>query len=371
MADGAASWRLEIRDGLHRGAVLDMPAGSLLLLGADAQCELVLADAGVAPRHLSLLVGASGVELRALDAAIACDETVLAPGARCELHGSAAIGLPGSAVTLRLESGAGRADGEPVALPPLHAPARDAARSPTHEATHEAPPPAARDRRRRRWLAHATAVAASLAIVAGVAAAAIGAAADKPALSRDALAALLDASGLQHSLRIVEEGAGLGLRGVVEPAAAQALRQQLAQRGWRVAAQWQTPAQLLAAAENVFRTHGISVSLRYLGDGRLEAAQVDPADPRIRELAQTVRSDVAGLNELRFAPYTPPRPAVTDPGKRMTAIVNGPAPYIATADNSRYLVGALLPDGHRVRAIDAEGVQLERDGTTTRLRIDD
>jgi type III secretion protein D len=189
--------------------------------------------------------------------------------------------------------------------------------------------------------------------------------------SKEALAALIAESGLQTVVRIVDENAAPALRGVVEPAAARALQQQLAQRGWRVALRLQSPAELLAATENVFRTHGVAATLSYLGDGRIEAARVDADEAKTRQLAAIAQRDVADLTELRFAPGPRARAAVTDPGKRLTAIVSGPTPYVATADNSRYLVGALLPDGHRVRAIDDGGVQLERDGASTRLSFDD
>jgi type III secretion protein D len=351
-----APWRLAVGSGLHDGAEVALLPGALLLIGADASCDVVLADEGVAPRHLSLLAGAHAIELRAFDAAIGVTPSggqtiTLAPGMRHELHDGATLVLGASVVELALHR-----DAAPVET---EAPVEEIAK-----AVNKPP---------RRRVVHATAAAAliaTIALSAGVAAMMRGGA-PPAAPSKEALAALIAESGLQTVVRIVDENAAPALRGVVEPAAAQALQQQLAQHGWRVALRLQSPAELLAATENVFRTHGVAATLNYLGDGRIEASRVDADEAMTRQIAETARRDVAGLAELRIAPSPRRRAPLTDPGKRLTAIVSGPTPYVATADNSRYLVGALLPDGHRVQAIDDGGVQLERDGVSTRLAFDD
>jgi type III secretion protein D len=346
-------WRIGVGSGLHDGAEVALAPGTLLLIGADPSCDVVLADDGIAPRHLSLLAGAHALELRAFDGALSVttgsETTTVAPGLRHELRDGATLLLTGSAVELALHR-----DAQTVEAP----------QAPAAETAPSAPP--------RRWLRATAAVAvfATIALSAGVAATMRGASAPA-APGNEALAALIAESGLQTVVRVVDENAAPTLRGVVEPAAAQALQQRLAERGWRVALRLQSPAGLLAATENVLRTHGVAARLSYLGDGRIEAAQVDADEAKLLQLAETARRDVNGLTELRFAPGARRRPSVADPGKRLTAIVSGPTPYVATADNSRYLVGALLPDGHRVQAIDDGGVQLERDGVSTRLAFDD
>ncbi len=352
-------WRITVGAGLHDGAEVALAPGALLLIGADASCDVVLADDGIAPRHLSLLAGAQAIELRAFDGALGVtmssgEAITLAPGLRHALHDGATLTLADSVVVLALHR-----DGAATVA--------ETTRPPGAENAPTAPP--------RRWLRATVATAAAavlttIALSAGVAAMMRGASA--PAVpSQDALAALIAESGLQTVVRIVGENASPTLRGVVEPAAAQALQQRLAERGWRVALRLQSPAELVAATENVLRTHGVAASLRYIGDGRIEATQVDADEAQLRQLAETARRDVAGLTELRFAPGPRRRAPPGEPGKRLTAIVSGPTPYVATADNSRYLVGALLPDGHRVQAIDDGGVQLERDGVSTRLAFED
>jgi type III secretion protein D len=95
------------------------------------------------------------------------------------------------------------------------------------------------------------------------------------------------------------------------------------------------------------------------------------ADALARATA-TARRDVAGLRELVVdnEPTTPPpqnTPVADDPGKRVAAIVPGDSPYVVTADGTRYFVGALLPTGHRVEAIEAHRVVLTRDGRQSQL----
>ena len=60
-------------------------------------------------------------------------------------------------------------------------------------------------------------------------------------------------------------------------------------------------------------------------------------------------------------------PVAADPGKRVAAIVPGDPAYVVTADGTRYFTGAVLPTGHRIQAIQANLVQLERDGQISQL----
>ena len=50
-----------------------------------------------------------------------------------------------------------------------------------------------------------------------------------------------------------------------------------------------------------------------------------------------------------------------------SAIVPGDPAYVVTADGTRYFTGAVLPTGHRIQAIQANLVQLERDGQISQL----
>jgi len=73
-------------------------------------------------------------------------------------------------------------------------------------------------------------------------------------------------------------------------------------------------------------------------------------------------------NTVRPAP--PPAPPVSDdPGKRIASLVAGASAYLVTVDGARYFVGAILPTGHRIVAIERTAVALERDGQRTSLNF--
>lgn len=78
---------LRILSGLHRGAALPLDCAALLL-GAGEDCDVVLADRGLAPRHARLAPGMDGWRLEPLDGEVgaghdgaAQDRVDLAPGA--------------------------------------------------------------------------------------------------------------------------------------------------------------------------------------------------------------------------------------------------------------------------------------------------
>ena len=76
--------------------------------------------------------------------------------------------------------------------------------------------------------------------------------------------------------------------------------------------------------------------------------------------------------EVKLAsPDLKPIPATVndDPGKRIASLVAGASAYLVTVDGARYFVGAMLPTGHRIVAIEKTAVALERDGQKTSLKF--
>ena len=53
--------------------------------------------------------------------------------------------------------------------------------------------------------------------------------------------------------------------------------------------------------------------------------------------------------------------------KRVVSVVGGEDGYVQTRDGSRYFVGAVLPDGHTVTAIEEQSVTVQKDGRITNL----
>ena len=122
----------------------------------------------------------------------------------------------------------------------------------------------------------------------------------------------------------------------------------------------------------VLRVPGVPARADYGGAGRVSVHAREADADALARAGATARRDVAGLRDLVVTnePTVPPpqdTPVADDPGKRVAAIVPGDSPYVVTADPTRYFIGALLPTGHRVDAIEAHKVVLTRDGRQSEL----
>ncbi|MCM5678256.1 hypothetical protein M8A51_01795 [Schlegelella sp. S2-27] len=133
---------------------------------------------------------------------------------------------------------------------------------------------------------------------------------------------------------------------------------------------------LVDAVQDVFRVNSVDARASLQADGsvRVDAREADAA--KLQRVEALVRRDVPGLVALAVrneAPPLPPStsaaPTVDDPGKRVASIVPGDTAYVVTADGARYFIGALLPTGHRIAAIEEQRVWLERDGMRTALQF--
>ncbi len=131
---------------------------------------------------------------------------------------------------------------------------------------------------------------------------------------------------------------------------------------------------LVREVTEVFRINGIAVSAQVAGPGRIAAEAAERDGAALARAEEAVRRDVRGLEVLQVRntvkPVTaPPPPVADDPGKRIASLVAGASAYLVTVDGARYFVGAMLPTGHRIVAINKAAVALERDGQKTSLNF--
>ena len=144
----------------------------------------------------------------------------------------------------------------------------------------------------------------------------------------------------------------------------------------------QTPArvavwvneQVTASVGDVYRLNGITADVKSGGPGVVHVQTKEADHANLARVQALARRDVPGLSQLvaaNDAPPAPPRPeaVITDPGKRVAAIVPGDPAYVVTADGTRYFEGAMLPTGHRILAILSDRVQIERDGAASTLNF--
>jgi hypothetical protein len=167
---------------------------------------------------------------------------------------------------------------------------------------------------------------------------------------------------------LVAASASLAFLGQIIPANANAPSD-------RAALQAARPSSPEHSVAEVFRLHGIKVSVEPSAAGGLDVFAQEADSRKLARAEAAVRRDVPGAPTLRVVNRPPtraaPRPALqNDPGKRITAVVtDAELPYIVTADGSRYFHGALLPSGHRVVGIADRQVTVELDGQATELTL--
>ena len=365
----ASIYELRVLSGEQRGASSAVRPGDTLRLGRDWSNDVVLRDADEGNAAL-LSLDADGQLLLNVD------------GGQCDVGGAALDAGEHAALALYTPFTVG---GTRMAVGRIGAPQwaalfeepapAPAAASPSAEAATEpaAPAPA---RRRIDWVRRLlTGGAALVAASAGALtlAWAMGPASLSPSQQAEHLRQTLTHLGF-GALQVESREGQLVVTGHLDT---QAQRTQLEQ-----ALANQTPArvavwvneQVTAGVADVYRLNGIAAEVRGAGPGVVHVQTREGDMEALNKVQAVARRDVPGLQQLvplNEAPPAGPRPeaTVSDPGKRVAAIVPGEPAYVVTADGTRYFEGAMLPTGHRILSILSDRVQIERDGVPGTLNF--
>lgn len=384
----AAALELRVLSGPQAGARCALPASGALLVGVgDAPQSADVQLQGDAAVVLRLRIGATAepLDVEVIEGRVQLGEHLHEQGARFAWQPRVALHLgpelvlafgAADAPIWSLEAPRVASEADPAAAPPDPAPA-----------TAPVPP-----RRIDRWLAAGGALLATagLAIAAMTLIARAPDAATAAVAPRDELARVhaLLAEPDFAALTVERDAAGRArLTGRVAGEAQLArVRARLAAQDLRPALQPQVDEQLGAAVEQMLKLHGIEARAAVTGIGAVrldgDLSGVPPAALE-RALADT-RAALPPLRELRVAAApaaasapivaaasAPPAPTLPsaggEPGKRIVALVTAGLPHLVTADGARYFVGAVLPSGHRVAAVEPQSLLLERDGQRSRI----
>ncbi|MFC4729889.1 FHA domain-containing protein [Coralloluteibacterium thermophilus] len=354
---------LELRlvDGVHRGARRPCQDRDVVLAGSGDDCDLVLADADVAPHHALITVLGGGLYIRAMDAPVRLGDRLLQPGDPAPVQPFERIRIGGASLVL-----GGAAD-------PRWAEYEDAPPGEGERATaapRPRPPVAAGGLRRLHAMAVVAVLSlASVAIYASVREpAAVGIEDEETRLHR-VLAELelgeIDAE-IRHDGRIV-------LHGVVPSfEARRTLERRARQEGIDLDLRdLLTGEQIAQDIREMLRLHGgYTARTRYLGDGRVavsgtltEAQMVatlaHPDIEKIPGFVEAVPEGLAGGGEVA---------AAAPSGNPIVSVVRGDDPYLIAADGSRYYPGATLPDGAHLDSI-GQDIWIVRDGRMQRLPL--
>ena len=120
---------LRIVSGLHAGASRELAEREMILVGSGDDCDIVLADAGVATRHALISVVDGQFQLRALDAPLQLEGRLLHPGDPVEMDRLQRVGLGEAALAFGLQDDPAWLALAPALAAEIEAPAARAAAS--------------------------------------------------------------------------------------------------------------------------------------------------------------------------------------------------------------------------------------------------
>ncbi len=334
----APARHLRILAGLHAGASRTLSAQDMLVVGSSDDCDVVLADAGVAPHHALLSTLGQDMTLRALDAPLRIGAQTLHPGDPVKLEGLHRVSI-GEAVFA-----AGGADDPAWAtlLP----------ESSLAGIARPAKP------RAGLWRLSAIVATAGLVLVS----VAIYAAVTPEVRSDVASTQRIDALIKQHNIadgQLTQESHGTWiLSGTVEDAGVRdRIQQQLLQQGIEATLDLRTGEDIARSVAEVMRAEGQNVQTRWLGNGDVELTGRFEDENALRSLVGSrAMLDVHGVKRViprnLIQPVNAPtaKPAAAEP-VRIVAVVKGKDAHVVGDDGTKYKVGAELPGGAKLIAI--------------------
>jgi hypothetical protein len=354
--------RLRILGGLHRNAERLLTEGDMVMIGAAHDCDVILADVGVAPHHCILSLQNGTLSLRAVDAEARISGRTLRPGDPRAVPHLAAVSVGGAMFAV----GRGGA---------AHWPQAEAPAAPTgglnDAAKPDIRPPPPPSQQRSRHLRSVVLGGVLLAIVsASIAVAGYGfrhGAGPELAAGERGLNELIEQLGLKEVAVRADQAGHIIVQGIVPSASSQSeLRQAISAHRIPATVAVRSGDDIASDVREILRLSEIVSESRYLGAGRVEV-RGHFGDGRLLQsvIGSRAMREIDGLKQVAVlnldgARLTSEAPLPAADAKRITAVVSGRDPYAVTADGSRYYLGARLPAGAPLagRLIAIEGNEL-------------
>ena len=349
---------LRIVSGLHVGASRPLSRREMILIGSGDDCDVVLADAGVAAHHALLNVVDGRFHLRALDAAVELPGRTLHPGDPVEIGQVQRIGLGHAAIAF------GRSDAPEWLLVAPEAGLADGA----------APP------RPKAGLTSRLPMIAGIAVLA-LAALAIAAAmmpAKPPQVDvEQRLRQLAHAQGISDLAISRDVNGHAVLSGTVGDRATLArLRAQVEAEALPASVNLRTGEDLASDVGEMMRAAGHPVQAEYIGDNNVRVtghlgSHTDEAMVRAFIVDRAVRE--TGVNRVEMVNLDTPAAedgAATpadDAKVRIVSIVRGDAAHVVDADGERYRPGDIVPGWGELVSIGQHAHVLQADGLLVKL----
>jgi len=347
---------LRIVSGLHAGATRPLSRREMVLIGSGDDCDVVLADLGVAPHHALLNAVDGRFHLRALDAPVQLPGGTLHPGDPVEVGQVQRIALGEAAIAF------GRADAvEWLTLAP----------EPGADVSLAKPRPA---------FANRMPLIAGVAVLALSALAIVAALMPAPAPEVDveqrlrALAQEFDVGDVVISRDV--EGR-IVLSGTVDDSDARTrLQSRIASESLDAGVALRSGEDLAVDVAEVMRTGGYAVRSEYLGDNNVRVTgRFGDDDKAVREFIRSRAMIETGVNMVEPVNLDVSAPdAVADAGPAIDAgkahivsIVRGETPHIIDAEGNVYHDGASVPGWGELVSIGQFAHVIQPDGTLVKL----
>lgn len=153
------------------------------------------------------------------------------------------------------------------------------------------------------------------------------------------------------------------------------LQQLLATESPGAALDVQVDSDIVDGLLDIYRNHGIAANVSVLGKGHVQVETEGVDEATMVAIEKALETDLPMLNKLDVM-NTPPEESQSanndsqlDPEKEIEAVVAGEISYVITRDQARYFVGAVLPSGHTIKAINEGMVVMLREGEETQLKF--
>lgn len=354
-SDGTPDHVLRIISGIHAGACRKLDAQEMILVGSGDDCDIVLADTGVARHHALINLAPQTCTLRALDAPLRLDGRPVHPGDPVAFAPLQRIELGEAAIAFGADGDAGweamlPADGNAAA-------------------TAKRPP--------LRRLTLVAALAVSLLAVATVFAVTV------PLHTRQVdpqaeLAQLRQAFNIEQGRIVADDDGVPTLSGTVkDDATIERIKQRLEADGVVLNLALRSGQKIAEDVKEVLRVSPQPLTpqtTRYLGNGNVEIAGRFE-DPKALDAAVHSRAmnDVVGVKQVLVRNYAdnlqpdgrdtpaarPQKPAPV----RIVSVVRGDNSYVVALDGTHYAAGEDLPGigrlsviGDSLQAVSSDGI---------------
>jgi len=345
---------LRIVDGLHAGASRVLADEEMILVGSGEDCDIVLADDGVAAHHALVSLVGGRFLVRALDAPVKVGAEDIHPGDPVELSAVQQVRIGEAVIAFGREDDPAWDEFVTVFAP------NDEAATPRSGFVRKLP-----------WIAGIAALSlASLAIFAAVLPAP-----EQGPDQRERLGALLEEYRVAN-VRITDGAGGEPtVTGAVDDSATlERLRAQVRAENIEANLQLRTGEHIANDVSEMFRAQSIPVKARYVGNGDVEVIGEFKDGAEIERLARSrAIADIPGVQ--RILPRSPNGALAqgeveqpqAPPETHIVRIVRGDDPHLLASDGRRFVVGETIPGKGNLVAIGEFAHVIGPDGATIKI----